>query len=77
MAGLAPFRGLALRSSLRRRGNRLYTLAGNHRGRDVLPMEYRNVVDAWVTMPTRPDGHSCPMRLAGSANASAISWRNT
>ena len=56
-------------------GNRLYTLAGNHRGRNVQPMEYRNVVDAWVYDTAAARWSRLP-DAPGTANASAISWRN-
>jgi len=73
---LAPLPGLSrFDQAFAAVGNRLYTLAGNHRGHDVLPMEYRNVVDAWVYDADAARWSQLPDAPV-SANASAISWRN-
>jgi len=56
-------------------GNRLYSLSGNHRGRDAEPMEYRAVIDAWVYDVDTARWAQLP-DAPGGANASAITWKN-
>jgi N-acetylneuraminic acid mutarotase len=56
-------------------GNRLYTLAGNHRGRNVRPMQCRNVADAWVYDIGAATWSRLPDAPVG-ANTSAIAWRD-
>lgn len=56
-------------------GNRLYSLAGINRGRDVEPMQYRSVTDAWMYDLDMAKWSRLPDTPA-SANASAVAWRD-
>jgi N-acetylneuraminic acid mutarotase len=73
---LAPLPGTSrFDQALAAVGNRLYSLGGINRGRDVQPMLYRNLVDCWQYEVDRDTWSRLPDSPA-FANASAVGWQH-